>query len=261
MLKEFLDRFIEHATSAVRPKIMRDNSEAEDVYYLCAPGQGAVRTVAEPHPRAYKAGSIDALASMVGSWGNNPGALSAIWFNRQGVFAYFDETTRRDRVAIDFQHTPQMKRLLCLNDKQWMSQKEILKLLRIDLHGCLESEPGLIPLLRRVVFKADQGSVGQVLPGKASLSREMRAQVDGDTELPETVGMNATIFESLPYASKILCALEVNPESPEKPFSIFPLPGECEAAIQAAEKSVGDRLAALLADAGTDVPLHYGRPS
>jgi len=258
MLKELFDAMTEQSAKAITPTVLQNDCEPGDVYYLCVPGEKPERVLAEPAPRDYVAKSVTALASVVSDWIDTD--APAVWFDRTKVFAYRDETKRRDKIVCPLTFTRQLQCLQRLDGSaKWLDQKGFIRLLRIDLYGCLEQEQALVPNLRRVKFSAGSSGTGVVLAQKASLTKEMQAELTTDAgEIQEWVNVDIQVFEDPAFRAVVKCALEINPES-NTPFALVPLAGEIERAIRSAEAEVGILIAQAIGD--KEVPVYYGCPN
>jgi len=104
----------------------------------------------------------------------------------------------------------------------------------------------LIDALRQVKFQAATTGDSAIQRGRTSVGKEASAAATFLQDVPETVTVSVPIFENYFARGRrdVLCALEVH--EAEQRFQIFPLPGQLELAITAAEFGVMASLAELL---------------
>jgi hypothetical protein len=136
-------------------------------------------------------------------------------------------------------------------------QKAFIKLLRIDLAGCLGPAGNLLDVVRQVKFKQHQSGEGVIQHGKASVGRAIQSELTGAGTIPEEATLDVPVFAG-PLARRryrVDCAIEVDPAT-EK-FQLIPFPGAVEAAICAAEKEVGVDLETAVA---SEAAIYYGTP-
>lgn len=244
----------------MRPAIVKADHEPSHIYFMRDEEGRLVARQAEPTPRANTASSLTAIVEMMGA-GSEP-VISEAWYSRDGVTLFLDAKTRRDRVTLPVSISPQMKKLIELQSSQpTFSQSAFLKLLRIDLYGCLGSAGNLVEIVRRVKFKATQQAEGAVGHGSVSLGRAITAEVTGTGTIPETVTLDVPVFANACFSNireAVVCAVEPNAET--NTFQLIPLPGEIERAVARGEGEIGEMIGAMTADAGIDCKPLYGKP-
>lgn len=253
MLKEFVESVAKMAVEAAAPQVRAINLEVDNSWL---DDKGELRLFyARPPRREHEAASLSAIVDFAERFPRH-----AVWYSAASVCCLLDDEDRREDVVF----TPSPSAAFTLLS-EWakkrpsLSQRDLIFQLRTTLYPCLASAGNLVELLRRVNFQAAEGSASEVGRGKSSVGKTIRAEIQGDGELPEYVKLVCPIFNG-PLAhirAPLQCCLE--PDERTQTFQFFPVPGEVEDAIVEAE---GGILADLLRmyDAEGREPLrhHYG---
>lgn len=253
MLKDLFEAICQQARQTVCPKVI-ETPEPRHHYALMG-RDGEIEWIsADPSPRQHKTSRLDtviALALQEASVSPHP----VIWYSRDAVTLFFDDTTRRDTLKMPLAFHPQFLTLKKLEEsKPLLNQKQLLRLLRIELNDC--APPALLETLRKVRFKKTEDGSGVLLHTKASLGRAIETELTLCTSLPETVEISVPVFNNGSSARYgVACAIEVDTD--EEKFQLVPLPGQIEAAIHRAE----DNLCVAIVEAvGDAVPVYCGSP-
>lgn len=265
MLNELFQEIIKLGQQSALPKIIRHNEEPAHHYFLARPGGQITEHVTEPPTRNHMAGDLSAVAGwVVATWPNEKGEeyniaeLPVVWFSRNAVTLFLDDSNRRNRITLKLSLHPQLKDLQTLEHSQtWHDQKSFVRLLRVKLAGCLQPENNALETFRRIRFKkVDEGSIA-ILHTKSSIGRQIEAEIAGASIIPEELLLMVPVFEGplSEHSFPIRCAVETDPA--KEAFQLIPFPGEIEKAICAAEKKIG-RL--LRGDMGEEIPIYYGTP-
>ena len=245
-LGELFTAFAEQAVAATQPQVV-ETPEPAHVYTLRKKDGTFEQHAAAPVPRDHECESIDSFVSYC----LEKGIGAVVWYSRAGVVAILDDATRRDKVTIPLQLSPQMQRLLALErDSRPIAQAEFLKLLRISLSGCAISD-----VFINSVKRLKMTGTAVVEQANRSIGKTLESQLDGSASFPETLALNLPVFAGnvhpAPYA--VTCAVEVDPNGL---FQLIPLPGLLECTIQRAEEDVGNRLRQGL----SENPIYFGKP-
>ena len=265
MLAEFIKSIVGLADQAKRPTVFRAEAEPAHVYLLLGPDGSVDYRHAEAAPRNHIAADLETVAR----WALRSvkdGEGVSVWYDRTGVTALLDDGTRRDKVTLPLQLSPQILTLQELEKSSArLKQKEFIKLLRVPLAGTLTRHPNLLKSVRSVEFRQAVNGNSDLQQGKSSIGRAIMSQLTGTENIPEEVTLSVPVFLSVvvnPFP--IVCALDVDAAC--ETFQLIPLPGEIEASIRSAESKLGAYLRDLLnpepeneADSGK-VALSYGRP-
>ncbi len=257
MLQELFEAIQEQAREAMSPKVFQAPGEPPHRYYLATPDGTTSLLSADPPPRNHQASDLETVAR----WASAGAGPVAVWYSRAGVVALLNDETRRDRVSLKLTLSPQMKTIMALDVKApAYDQKAFIRLLRIDLAGCLPS-PNLLQAVRTLKFSVLRGVEGEVQHGKESIGRALKAELVGANALPEDVILRLPPWEGVVAAHvEIACAVEIDPVG-ERP-QLIPFPGQVERAVRAAEADLGSQLRELLAEVGASesVSVSYGQP-
>ena len=261
MLKELFEAVMEAGHKSRGLRVRRADAEPAHVYYLVNP-DGKVQTCeARPSPRDHRAADLETVAR----WALKFSASShvAVWLSREGVVAVLDDDSRRDRVTLPLAFSPQLEFVRRLESLKPLTQKAFVRMLRVELAGCLSDCPHLLSAARDLRFHqhADGGST--VKPGAVSIGKTIAASVSGADKLPEEVCLYLPVFSAVVIDDyPVPCAVDVDPEPATPTLHLVPLPGAVEKAAQAAERELDCRLRGLLfgAQEKPNVSLSYGAP-
>lgn len=221
-------------------------NEPKHVYYL-----DGEYCQADPQPRGAKAADLTAVVAFASEHQHS----SEIWFSRERVTVHLDRETRRDVVTLPLVLNDQLLTLAKLSRQNVAhSQKEFVRLLRIDLAGCPPED--LLPLVRSLRFRQNAATSGTIEHGRASLGKAVECQLEGRSTIPDRITLTAPVFEGFQRHLRytVECAIEIDAET-EK-FYLIPFPGEIESVIRRAEDDIGEQIQRLLGS--VPVPVMYG---
>lgn len=255
MLKELFEAISRQAIDASQPRFFKADGEPAHVYWS-AFGDKPERVEALPASRAHKANSLPALVACVKDH-ITAGEWATVWYARSGVVALMEDSTRRDRVTMPLALSPQVKTMLALEQSQKeLTQKDLLRLLRISLKGCVELS--LIETLRSVKFTANSDGRSEISQGKSSIGKRLETELTGVKAIPEYVTVSLPVFAGgFAHMGNIQAALEVNPDTAT--FQVIPCPGEIERTLENAEDALGDMLRDLFSET-EEVKVYHGEP-
>jgi hypothetical protein len=257
MLKELFDAIVSLGNQASRPHAI-STPEPAHVYALSYP-DGKVEWInADPAPRCHTAQDLETVAAW--ALAHVPDGPVSVWVSRAGVVALLDDRTRRDRVSLPLDMAPQIGTLAGLRFP--MTQKDFVRLLRVDLAGCGAEVAALLKAARSLKILNNVSAEGRVNHGQQSVTKGMVSQAANAVDYPEEVAVQCPVFTSVNTDPEtVQCAVDLDPTE-AKPLQLIPLPGEVEAAIQRAERVIQARLSGLLFGAAErpNVRLSYGRP-
>jgi hypothetical protein len=262
MLKETIDAIGALAVAASVPRVLPLDLEPDHVYAIADPKSGSLQIrQAVPSPRKHLAASPQAVFELAKQF-SMPGHNVALWYHRTGLIALLDDDTRRDKVTLPLELSPQIKTLQELEKTpRTFKQHEFRKLLRITFCDCLALCPNLIAIIERVKFRVGGQVEAAVGHGKASVGRQLESEVTGTGSIPEYVDLYVPIFASgfsggSFSGCRVRCALE--PDAPSESFQLIPLPGQIEEAIAWGESQIAKVIAE--ADLGESVAVYHGIP-
>lgn len=252
MLTELLNRLLD-VGAATRPPILKPEKEPDYIYYLRNPQGNYELREAHVPPRCHQVYSLLTIASLAKG---HPG--STIWVSSSGVRLLFDEE-RRDSATLVLTPHPIYSRLQALEKRTLLSQRDFVRLLKLDLAGTQSRCPTLAEAAQAVKCRQVTTSEGVIQQGKASLGKSLEAELTGVRKFPETVRLEIPMWRELVCpASVIECYLEVDPAT--ETFCLTPLPGALDLAM--AQTVVGwlmERLTELM-QPDTHIPIYHGSP-
>jgi hypothetical protein len=204
-------------------------------------------------PREHRPASLDDLIKCVDSFGSDP----AVFFDEEAVVAVLDgEGHRVELASFILAKSDQFTTIRGLSQRGWMDQKSFIRLLRIDLAGCMEPAQ-LLDRVRKLSFESGQTVRSEVSRQKESLGRLITAAASGETEIPEEVDVHLSLYKSLGENEvyTIRCSVEVDPTRTDA-FRLLPMPDEIESIQHAHMGDIRCRLTAGL----PGIPVFYGHP-
>ena len=225
--------------------------EPAGVYYLVGPDGLAQKVVAGPSRHREKLATPAEMAAFIDAYAGGEGK-GVTYFDEQAVVYVFDGEDRRDFAVCELPKSPQYLKLAACACKA-MGQADFVRLLRIDLRGCL-AESNLLPLVRQLKFTADRASEAAIQHGRESIGKQITAAVTGESAIPEEVTLFVPVFENHPFRARIQCAVEVMVL--DQAFRLTPYPMEMRQAVDAALEDVRHVVG------GPDMPRVFrGQPS
>jgi hypothetical protein len=254
MLEELFRAVSAQALEAATPKIVKPPAEP-DHRYLVIQGSTVSRMEAVPHPREHCLGTLASLLEAIKHYENDEGGV-VVWYDRTGVTVHLNDETRRDLLQMGLPYAKPLQVLLSLQEKtQPMQQKPFVLLLRTTFATCCS--PGVVDLFKKIKFRQGVQQDSVISHGKASLGKSVEMELTGTKDLPEYLSFDVRVWESgFTSTQRVECALEI--DAAAETFSLIPLPGQIEGAIQKAMEALGVALAEGLE--GVDVPVFCGSP-
>jgi hypothetical protein len=257
MLKDALDRVVELARMSPMPTVVELAKEPPHRYGLAENGKLQIIDAA-PLPRNHKLLSLEAVADWAVRFLTAAEGPCVIWYSRKAV-AVVEDLYRRDRGTYELRLSHPLLKLMALERQgAGMTQKAMVKFLRVDMAGCLGAAGNFLEQVRKVVFRTCGESAGLVQHGKASLGKSIMAELQGAEAVPELVVFDVPCFDNL-YLPSQQVAVAVDIDAATETFSLTPLPGTIELALRAGEERIACRVAELLGEhMGGGVELSYG---
>lgn len=247
MLSEAITNIAAMAKAAMTPKEFHPAAEPAHVYYL-----DGMRKEATPSPRGNIALSIKAITKLV-----LPCDSYEVWYSQQGIVAFLDSETRRDKVSMPLELSDQLTMVMTwAKGGGSFSQQDLILLLRTKFKHCLGLCDGLLGILRKLKFSTSGKTDSEVAHNKASIGRRIETEVSGVADLPEEIVLKVPIFaRTFPnLEGRIEVCLELNAASER--IILHPVVQSIDFAISQAEMEIGDLLMAELAEGS----VLYGRP-
>lgn len=200
-------------------------------------------------PKKAEANDIATIASHAGEWDQGE-----VWFdgNRITIFQNRGNFVS-DSVSMKLEFSDQFGKCMNMEDgRQKISQKALRDLLKIDFYRC--GPESLVGVISKVNWDIQSNGESELARGRASLGSKITQQISGMVDIPEYVDLQIPVYEShFSFTATIRFYLE--PDAETKNFSFFPLPGQCQKAVELAEKSIGDELVKALPE---EYKIYYG---
>lgn len=175
-------------------------------------------TEVEPPPLAVQLDTPQSLIDFSNQYGD--AEASVVYYGEDKITLVLDRENRRDRATCKLLKSPQF--LWLLNNKQAMNQASFVRLLRIDLQGCLLHGSELLATVRNLKWSGNSDASGNLQHAKESLGRAIEASVSGAGTIPEEVTLQVPVFENFSFLVSIRCAVEVLVH--EQQFRLTPYP-------------------------------------
>lgn len=151
----------------------------------------------------------------------------------EGSIVYvYDANDRRDRASTPLTLSKPWQWLLKADAGQipQLSQRDIIRTLRITFGGALPAGSNLIGALRNLNFTNNGTVEANIQHGKNTLGKQILNQVIGIDALPEDVAFSLNVFENFRYPVTVQCALEIYPDVQK--FEIVPYPNQLHDALE-----------------------------
>jgi hypothetical protein len=209
-------------------------------------------------PRGHKPETLDdlvALANRFAGADHSP----VVWYSAGAVVVVLNDDDRRDSTAtlelVESELFTKVRELAAF--RRAMTQKELVRLLRIDLAGALEPAALLNPV-RRMTWSSSGETRATVERNRESMGKDIALTVRADADIPEEVNLRVPVFANPGEGEHdvlVRCAVDVEPL--EQTFRLIPLPGEVDNAVHTALADIAARLQQTLNDG---VPAYQGTP-
>jgi hypothetical protein len=256
MLKDLFAYVSAQAVAAEAPKPLPvKDPRAVHLFAAGAP----FKVEAPPPPRAHKVGSVADLCALADRFAAG-GATPAVWYNEDVVVLVIDDGEldhRAERATLELDFSRRFLALRGLEaSNEWKNQKDMIRLLRIDLAGCLAPSALLTPL-RKVRYETGSAGTADRQHGRESVGREVTSQVHASDSLPEEVFLECPVW-STPGLTKtfaVRCTFEIEPEAGL--FRLKPMADDLERVVGLANEHLCGELKNGI---GEDVPVYHGAP-
>lgn len=252
MIKEAIDLLVGYGRQSKFPlQVNKDDPRAE--HFMLEGGEPADFDKPIP-PRNHCLSSLEDLIAMALA---DEGGSLAVFHDEEKVTLILDYDGHRvERAEFDLESADSWLTVTNrLKSGPWLDAKNLIRLLRTDLYGCLPDRE-LADIVRKVKIEAGQITTGETQRSRESIGREITSKVSTPIEIPERVTLMVPVYSSLGETDRypLGCSVEVDPCRAE-PFQLKPLPDEIERVQQLAVQSIGKRLKAGLPET---CPCFYG---
>lgn len=256
MLKEMMEYLHERAEAYSRPREIELNDPRR--YFFSA--GSSIQVYERQYPvRSHIVHHIDSLVALAIRFADRK---PAIWVSPSHVVLVIDDQTHRLETAVmQLDRTDPFIRLAKLNESvTWMSLRDFVNLLRVDLVNTMESSI-LLDRVRRLKFDCGQVVSAESIKHRESIGKTVVNKVSADVEIPDEVQLTLPVFYNT-QAIQIVCSIDIDPT--RAVLALKPFPDQINLALRSAvaqiaaniNKVVNDRL-----DEGVQpVPVYIGKP-
>lgn len=254
MLEEAITKLEGMAVEAAQPRIIRDAALRRKFWLVT--GNHAEQHEADPPVRKHTFLSLLHLVKRANEEAAGP-SHPVIWHDDSHVRLLFDDVIREDVATFKLLETKQFELAKGLASRQF-NQRDLVRVLRTTLSDSVDAD--LLPIVRKINFRATSGGTSEVQHGKESMDRSIVAELTGAGELPEQVVISCDLYQNLgeidaiETSIEIPCAVEIDPD--QQLFYLLPVPG----VIEERQRHVGYSIDEWLRASVGAVPVYYGTP-
>lgn len=166
------------------------------------------------------------------------GRLPNVWvdFDQTRILFHVDEPLRRSWVKLDFALSEQWKLLARLKDESSFDQKQLVRLLRHHLAGCVD--PLLVAVFRSLDFQKIERAKRDIEHQKQSLDSDLQATVTAaGGPIPETLLVRSPVFVMRELAAfQVGVRLSVDVDTSSGKISLQAMPGDLDTAREEARR-------------------------
>lgn len=241
------------ATEAVKPiEVHRDRTA---VTYLI---NGEEKVVQLPRPpREHEANTVEDIVLLANRF-KEAGEAPVIWYDDGSVTLVIDDSEQRVNVSrMDLDESDVFRRIKGLRDSRpTMTQKQFIRLLRVELAGTLPDEV-LLNKVRKLKFTNTATSQGTIRRNEESIGREISGSLDTTEPPPDVVTLEFPIYKNRGFMERysLRCLVETDPL--EQTFQLIPVPDGIEQAQWQAMADLEHKLHIELVDG---IPVYHGTP-
>ncbi len=208
-------------------------------------------------PRRHALHSVSEIGGMVEHFHNeNPETLIVAWIGREQVTIVIDDDGfRENKIVCPQTYTPEFSLLTEMREQEY-TQKELVRLLRVDMATAeTESSAELLRVARVINTKVFQTGHGVIEKTRASLGKDIEAEVRSDAgDIPDEVKFRINVYDdpALQTIYSVTCRVEIDPQAGT--FFLLPVAKE----LQLFEQQEKQRIRELLQD--VNCPVFLGEP-
>jgi hypothetical protein len=174
----------------------------------------------------------------------------AVYISEEQIVYVFNFEDRRHKAICPLVYSDPWEWLRV--EQQPLTQRDIIRTLRITFDGCLSRDSNLIQLLRNIRWREDGNLESNMQRGKEAIGRQIMREVTGVADFPEEFSLTVRVFESVPQTVTVRVALELKPDVER--FEVIPFPNQIHDGLT-------ETLGWLQTDiAQTKVPTFIGSP-
>lgn len=249
-----IDKSFVDALSAIAVKaagtaqvVTHPPQEPENVYYL-----DGKKCVADPIICKSAARDLSAIVAHAEEFNDS----SEVWYDRKFVICIFDRSDFLERITLPLVWSPQMKRLMEMDeDKDEINQRDLILLLRTLFKNNLDSN--LISIIRAMRFTTAVDNASEIQHGRTSLGKKIESAATGQDKIPESFTLRVTVWDNANFPKKYPVEVCLDMDAQTETFTLIPVPGDIEKAMVMAEMDLREALGAALPDYQH---IYYGSP-
>lgn len=226
----------------------RNDWDPPQVAWKIGPDGHAEKLIVDPKPLAVVLDTPDALVNYANAEADKQKA--EFYCSETRIILVLDKAVRRDIATCPLPLSPQYAWLKGKTEPR--TQRDFIRLLRIELRGCLPPDSNLLTLARSLKWQTNAETTGNVQHGKESMGRNIDSQVSGPGSIPEEIALTVPVFESFPYRARIACAIDV--QVSDQKLQLVPYPLEVDRAMHEAMTEI------MLLLSSTELPCYEGKP-
>jgi hypothetical protein len=249
---EQMERLIINSLSS---EILPQTVEPAGYYYLVGPDGKAELKQATPSRHRETLNSPKELGEFALEAIGQGDRIEAptLYVNENGAVFVYSSAERLDAASCTLLVSPQYRWLLDHSKgMQYMTQPELIQLLRITMRGCVVN-PNLLGIVRKVKFSTSSDGESNIQHGNASMGKSIAASVMGTDVIPEEFALDVPVWENFPMKQRIMCAIDIDLDN--RTFGVMPYPVECKAALDRNISEVQKQLAEQV-----KIPVFQGKP-
>ena len=253
MLAEFIDRIRGLAHEADSIQFETHDLLPEKVFLR--QGNGVTEHEVRPPYRVHQIGGYSDLVRAMNDEGMVPGDAE-IFHNHLAVVAHLDREDRRETLSLGLVQSERWKKLVDLRTGWKGGVREVVKMLRFDLHST--GTESVLRALSRVDFTRKSDGGANVDHGRESLGKSVEAAVQQADSIPETFMVTCSVYTNPGFRdlSQVQVACGVYLDMQNDQIEIRTLSDEIEAGMNAAQAAIAQKLAEDL----PAVPSYFGAP-
>lgn len=166
------------------------------------------------------------------------GMTAAIWYDESHAVCYSSDRFRLRSVSVEFTKHQVLRNVLLFSKQQWLDQKAVNRLLRIELGGLVESF--VTARFKTLNWESAKRTRQIVAHGKSSLDAEVRASVTTDDgDMPESFIVESPLFADTKYRHitfPVPVAVELDTDQCK--IGLVLMPGAVESIIDAQRNAI-----------------------
>lgn len=242
MLDQAIKELTRLSVEANLPRVLPIEDEASNIRHVWTP-DGLKKIELTPEPRSHALFSLEAFADFM----KDVDTTADVFYSFGEINVFPDQDNRWDGLQFKLTPSRQLTTLTQLDVRPivYKSQRELIKLLRIELYCCLATAGNFLQNLRSLKFSSSIEGDANLQHGKESLGKKISSQIAGADVIPEEVELIVPMFDNLESPGrKVRCAVDLDHQN--ETIAFLPLPGQLSRAKTATEEWLGSRLVALL---------------